>query len=102
MNGVYVPAISRKIAAWSSARNTDLARGQGRAWYRVENRYNRIIDPAKTAAPATAAAFPRWTAEYTRNGAAASDASSPAPWLTLLAISSPRDCGRFAGASAMA
>ena len=27
-------------------------------------------------------------------GAAATAATSPKPWLTLLAISSPRDCGR--------
>ena len=26
---MYVPAIRRKIAAWSSTRNTDLARGAG-------------------------------------------------------------------------
>ena len=34
-------------------------------------------------------ASPSFTAWMIRNGAATSDASAPAPWLMLLAISSP-------------
>ena len=38
MNGVYVPAMSRKIAQWSRVFSTRLARTAEMEWYRVEAR----------------------------------------------------------------
>src|SRR4051794_26716444 len=49
---------------------------------------------AKTMTPAKLAAL-RLRAEATRTGRAPTAASKATPWLTLLAISSPRLCERF-------
>src|SRR5260370_14526704 len=49
---------------------------------------------AKTLAPAVRAAPPPPTAWTIRTGAAQNAPTSPAPWLTAFAISSPTDCGR--------
>ena len=38
VNGVYEPAISRKIDAWSMIRKTRLALPAGSAWYSVDAR----------------------------------------------------------------
>src|SRR5712691_4562662 len=47
--------------------------------------------PANTLAPTIAAAPPRRAAARTRNGVAARAARQPTPWLTLFAVSSPRE-----------
>ena len=47
---------------------------------------------AKTLAPTIAAVSPRRAAATIRTGVATKAASKPTPWLTLLAISSPRGC----------
>src|SRR5206468_3727438 len=49
-------------------------------------------------APAKSSRLPR-RAAWSSSGVAASAATRPTPWLTLLAISSPRDCGRSVGTS---
>jgi hypothetical protein len=51
VNGVYVPAISKKIAEWSNVRKTDFARVCGHALYSVEPRYNIDSVTAKITAP---------------------------------------------------
>src|SRR6266849_1932857 len=50
-----------------------------------------IVAP-KTLVPTRTYPPPRCAAWLRSNGVAAMAATSPAPWLTLLAISSPRDC----------
>src|SRR5713226_724760 len=50
--------------------------------------------PTKMPAPTMTAPEPCRATATSRNGAAISAAARPTPWLTLLAISSPRDCAR--------
>src|SRR5438046_3172950 len=57
--------------------------------------------PAKTLAPAIATAPPRRAAARTRNGVTARAARHPTPWLTLFAISSPREGTRLPIATAL-
>src|SRR4029450_6666021 len=79
-------------------RNPRFARFLGSEWYRVEATYRITAVPAKTLAPTIANAPPRRAAPSTRNGVAAKAATTPTPWLTLFAISSPREgtCLRLA------
>jgi len=53
---------------------------------------------AKTLAAAIPAGSPRRYAAIRRTGKAPIATSRPRPWLTLFAISSPRDCGRSGNA----
>src|SRR2546430_7382664 len=57
--------------------------------------------PANTLAPTIATAPPRRTAARTRNGVTARAARHPTPWLTLFAISSPREGTRLPIATAL-
>src|SRR6478735_2816997 len=83
------------MAAWSSRLNQALARPSGRAWYRVDTPYSRIIVPAKRLAPTTAAALCR-AALQTRIGSEAMASSRPRPWLSAFMISSATVCSRSA------
>ena len=79
VNGVYVPAINRKIAPWSTTLMTRLTRVCGQAWYSVEVRYSTTIVLAKIVPPTTPAGSPRPAAATAKIGIAATAPRNPNP-----------------------
>ena len=91
-----------KIAAWSSRCSNCLARPRGSAWYSAEAPYSSIAVSENTTAPTSELCTPCRPENTTRIGSEATASRKPRPWLMALTISSPRVCGRSAGAAAAA
>ena len=93
--GVYVPTMSRKMEQWSNTWNTALPLERGRAWYRQEIRYRRIIDTPKTVTLTRFNRSPMARAWKMRMMVPTMPSSAPRPWVTALSTSSPMLRRRF-------
>ncbi len=87
------PVLSPRRGSGTAARSLPLERG--RAWYRQEIRYRRIIDTPKTVPLTRFKRPPMARAWKMRMRVPTTPSSAPRPWVTALSTSSPKLRRRF-------